>query len=375
MVSRKLTQTVILSAAVLGAVASWQAWSSYSASDNVRPAVVPSVDRSMADRRATDSDQQVTAGSESERNTSNSARDMSVPRRVTSVRATTTSASAPKSSSDSNQVEAYTEPYRDIAIAASEMGTLSSINVKEGDVVRPGEVIALMADEVLKASLEVARRSMNVEGTLQSAAADVNLRRTELTKLRELRERNHASQQEVDRVQSEVTIAESRHLSVREELEVKELEFRRIEAQLEQRSIRAPIAGLVSEVHKDAGEFVSPSDPVVARIVQLDPLLIVFSVPLEHRATFQRDQAVTLQLGYADATVQGVVEYVAPTTDSSNSSIRVKVRLPNTNGEFQSGERAVLKCGTSVGPGTTAALATETPSSVADRNHEISSRN
>lgn len=243
----------------------------------------------MADRRATDSDQQVTAGSESERNTSNSARDMSVPRRVTSVRATTTSASAPKSSSDSNQVEAYTEPYRDIAIAASEMGTLSSINVKEGDVVRPGEVIALMADEVLKASLEVARRSMNVEGTLQSAAADVNLRRTELTKLRELRERNHASQQEVDRVQSEVTIAESRHLSVREELEVKELEFRRIEAQLEQRSIRAPIAGLVSEVHKDAGEFVSPSDPVVARIVQLDPLLIVFSVPLEHRATFQRD--------------------------------------------------------------------------------------
>jgi len=147
MVSRKLTQTVILSAAVLGAVASWQAWSSYSASDNVRPAVVPSVDRSMADRRATDSDQQVTAGSESERNTSNSARDMSVPRRVTSVRATTTSASAPKSSTDSNQVEAYTEPYRDIAIAASEMGTLSSINVKEGDVVRPGEVIALMADE------------------------------------------------------------------------------------------------------------------------------------------------------------------------------------------------------------------------------------
>ena len=374
MASKKLTQTLILVAAVLGAAASWQAWSSYNASDNVRPVVAPSVDRSMADRRAPDSVQQVTAGSESERDTSNSARDTSVPRRVTSVRATTTSAAAPKSSIDSNQVEAYTEPYRDIAIAASEMGTLSSINVKEGDVVKPGDVIALMADEVLKASLEVARRSMNVEGTLQSAAADVNLRRTESTKLQELRQRNHASQQEVDRVQSELTIAESRHLSVREELEIKQLEFRRIEAQLEQRSIRAPIAGIVSEVHKDAGEFVSPSDPVVARIVQLDPLMIVFSVPLDHRAAFQKDQTVTLQLGYAAATAQGVVEYVAPTTDSSNSSIRVKVRLPNTNGEFQSGERAVLKCGTSVGPGSTAALDKETSSPVADRNHEISSR-
>jgi RND family efflux transporter MFP subunit len=254
------------------------------------------------------------------------------------------------------------------------MGTLSSVNVREGHVVKSGDVIAVMADDVLKASLEVARRSMNVAGTLQSAAADVSLRRTELAKLQQLRERNHASQQEVDRVQSELTVAEARHLSVREELEIKQLEYRRIEAQLDQRSIRASIAGIVSEVHKDAGEFVSPSDPVVARIVQLDPMLIVFSVPLDHRDAFQQDQPVTLQLGSASTTAQGIVEYVSPTTDSSNSSIRVKVRLPNPNGEFQSGERAVLNCEALKSPGSPAPSSAETPSPVADRNHEISSR-
>jgi hypothetical protein len=79
-------------------------------------------------------------------------------------------------------------------------------------------------------------------------------------------------------------------------------------------------------------------------------------------------------LGYANATAQGIVEYVSPTTDSSNSSIRVKVRLPNPYGEFPSGERAVLNCETLTTPDKPASSSEETPSPVADRNHEISSR-
>ena len=369
MVSKNTTQALILGAVMLGGIASWTAYTSMSGDRNLRPSLTSAADSQSAEHRS---------GSPSDRVPDISAANAdstAADRATNAARATTTSAPPAKQSADANRIEAYTEPYRDISIAASEMGTLSGVSVKEGDIVNAGDVIAVMADDVLKASLEVARRSMNVEGTLQSAVADVNLRRTELAKLRQLRERDHASQQEVDRVETELTVAEARHLSVREELEIKHLEFRRIEAQLDQRSIRAPIAGIVSEVHKDAGEFVSPSDPVVARIVQLDPMLIVFSVPLDHRQAFQQDQTVTLHLGYANVTAQGIVEYVSPTTDSSNSSIRVKVRLPNPNGEYQSGERAVLNCDALSGPGKPASSSQETPSPVADRNHENSSRN
>ncbi len=163
-------------------------------------------------------------------------------------------------------------------------------------------------------------------------------------------------------------------LSVREDLEIKQLEFRRIEAQLEQRSIRSPIAGIVSEVTKDAGEFVSPSDPVVARVVQLDPLLVVFSVPLQHRNAFHPNQTVTLQPGYADITAEGTVEFVSRTTDTSNSSIRVKVRLPNPNGEYQSGERALLRLDALTAQAIPASSSDDIASPIADRNHETASR-
>src|SRR5688572_5436500 len=42
------------------------------------------------------------------------------------------------------QIEAFTEPYRDIAVAASEMGTLASVVVHEGDLVHAGDVIAVL---------------------------------------------------------------------------------------------------------------------------------------------------------------------------------------------------------------------------------------
>ncbi|HRA86492.1 MAG TPA: efflux RND transporter periplasmic adaptor subunit [Planctomycetaceae bacterium] len=364
MVSRKTTQALILGAAILAGFASWRAVRSNSDQENVRPAV-EQANGNMKVTRSADHNSGLA---------SNATSAFDATRAINPNHATPTSALQTKSSEDSGGIEAFTEPYRDVAIAASEMGTLSGIKVKEGDTVEAGDMIAVMSDEVLKASLEVARRSMNVEGTLQSAIADVNLRRRELEKLQQLRQRDHASQQEVDRVQTELTVAEARHLSVREELEIKHLEFCRIEAQLEQRCIRAPIGGIVSEVKKESGEFVSPSDPVVARIVQLDPLLIVFSVPLVQRNAFHQDETVKLTLGNGNQSVQGTIEYVAQTTDSSNSSVRVKVRVPNPNGEFQSGERAVLMPDSATSPAQPASSPGQTSSPLADRTNETPSR-
>jgi RND family efflux transporter MFP subunit len=254
-------------------------------------------------------------------------------------------------------VEAFTEPYRDISVAASEMGTMSEVRVVEGAIVRQGDVLAVMDDEILRASLEVARRSMNAEGLLKSAQADLDMKIQEQDKLKQLRERDHASQQEVDRIQTEIRIAEARLLSVKEDLEVKHLEYRRIESQLKQRQVIAPMDGVISELSREAGEFVSPSDPTIARLVQLDPLLIVFSVPLSQRNEVEKDQVVELKLGADQIKAEGIVEYVSPTSDTSNSSVRVKVRLPNSDRQHQSGERAILV----MAHPTDASSPTETP--------------
>ncbi|MEZ6122846.1 MAG: efflux RND transporter periplasmic adaptor subunit [Planctomycetaceae bacterium] len=250
-------------------------------------------------------------------------------------------AEAAVSNSSGDLIEGFTEPYADISMAASEMGTLATVSVRDGDVVKAGQVIARLDDAVLMAALEVARAGMKAEGEMLSATTQLELRRVEEKKLTELHHRNHASQQELDRVHGEVRLAEARIQSVREDLEVRRLEFARIQAQLKQREIRSTIDGVVVDVRKDEGEFVSPSDPVVARIVQLDPLLVVFSVPNSRRPDVARNDSVTMQIGEHQI-AKGVVEHVSPTADASSGTFRVKVRLPNPEQKWHGGEKSIL---------------------------------
>ncbi|APZ92391.1 efflux RND transporter periplasmic adaptor subunit [Fuerstiella marisgermanici] len=239
-------------------------------------------------------------------------------------------------------IQGFTEPYSDINMAASEMGTLADVFVREGQVVKAGELIAKLDDAVLRASLEVAAAGMSAEGELKSAATQLELKKVEQEKLAELFGRQHASQQELDRVRGEVDIATARLQSVCEDLEVRRLEHARIQTQLKQRQIRSTIDGVVVDVRKDKGEFVSPSDPVVAQIVQLDPLLVVFSVPIGNRDQIHSGQTVAMSIGERAAAVQGEVEFVSPTADASSGSFRVHVRLPNSERRWHGGEKTIL---------------------------------
>ena len=246
------------------------------------------------------------------------------------------------SASAEGPIDGFTEPYADISMAASEMGTLTELFVKEGDTVASGQLLANLDDAVLRASLAIAKAGMEAEGELTTAQTQLELKQVELKKLTELFRRNHASQQELDRVSGEVKIAEARLHSAREERAIRRLEHARIEAQLKQREIRSTIDGIVVHLAKDRGEFVSPSDPAVARIVQLNPLLIVFSVPTQHRAELAKGQQVQVRIGNHHEPASAFVEFVSPTADASSGTFLTKVRLPNENGQWHSGEKSVL---------------------------------
>lgn len=272
-----------------------------------------------------------------------SAADDSSAKRMTSSRST----AAPQThraediSSLRDAIEGFTEPYADIQLAASEMGTLNDIRVVEGNTVQAGQVIGSLDDQVLKASLNVAAAAAEAVGELESAKATLAVRELEHKKLTELFGRQHASQRELDRVEGDLRIARARLQVAKEEATVRNLEHARILAQLQQRRIVSPIDGVVVDIMKDKGEFVSPSDPVVARVVQLDPMLVAFSVPADQRSLLASNQPVLMTVGKARE-VAGRVEFVSPIADASSGTFRVKVVLPNSVGRWHSGEKSVL---------------------------------
>jgi RND family efflux transporter MFP subunit len=245
-------------------------------------------------------------------------------------------------------VEGFAEPSREIQVAAADAGILERISVKEGDRVARGQVLGNLDQLVLRATLDIADKTRLSRGRLNSAQADLRLKSERLVKLRMLLERKTASQEEVDRTAVEKEVAEAQLLAVQEELAIRELEYQRILAQLEQRLLRCPIDGVITRIVKDPGEYVSPSDPVVLTVVQLDPLIVVFSTPSVAAAELTAGREVTMLYGEQKASAKGIVEFVSPVADAQSGTIQVKVKLPNPQNAYRSGEKCLLVLGTAV---------------------------
>lgn len=234
-------------------------------------------------------------------------------------------------------VEAFTEPYKQVAVPAPEIGVIAEILIQEGDEVSHKQVLAKLDDEVLQASLQVAKAAKDSQGAKQSAETEVALREKHLESYRRLQDRGNATQRELDRAENEYQQSLARLQSVREDLEVKRFEYLRVKTQIKQRMISAPIDGHVVAIEKQVGEFVSPTDPIILHIAHLKSLKAVFSVPLEATEQLQAGHAVKLNIGREETVCSGVIEFVSPVADAESSTVRVKIRIPNADGKIQSG--------------------------------------
>jgi RND family efflux transporter MFP subunit len=240
------------------------------------------------------------------------------------------------------EFEGFTEPFRVIDVAAAEMGIIDEIEVREGDRVGQGDVLATLDKEVLEVTLRIAAEAKSAQGQLASAAAELRLRTERLERLTTLRESQHATEQEVIRAVEEKEVAEGNLLAIQEALEVKALEYQRIQAQLERRNVRSPADGVVTQIYKDAGEFVAPTDPIVLTVVQLDPLFATFSIPAQNIRGLKPGGTVTLRIGSAGSKAKGTLEFVSPVINAQSGTVTVKVKLANSSDRFRSGERCKL---------------------------------
>lgn len=216
---------------------------------------------------------------------------------------------------DEPAILGYTEPYRTITVSASEQGVISEMLVEEGAATKKGQVLARLDTASFQAELEIAK-------------AETKLQSTRLKRLEELSAANRSTPEELERARTDLVI--------------KEAQMRRIEAQIETRTLRSPVDGVVTEIKRDPSEAVSAANPHVLTVVQVDKLLLNLFLPPARAATFQVGATVNLKLLEENVTTPAKVEFVSPITDSASGTVRVKFVIENANGAHRSGGRCTL---------------------------------
>jgi RND family efflux transporter MFP subunit len=246
-------------------------------------------------------------------------------------------------SSTSLTYEGFTEPKQDIMVAANELGRLASLDVEIGDSVEAGEVIGHLEDALQKMAVKLSRVQVAMTGELEATKAEVELNRSRTIQLRHLIADEMARPDELTRAETDLRIAVARRDAALEQLELRKVELQRYELQLDRRKLRAPTTGVIANIFHHPGEYITPGDPAIVRLMVIDTLYAVFNLPVEDTQALRIGDMARVFLRSSSTTVKAAITSIAPNIDGESGTVQVRVELDNPERKLLSGDRCTLQ--------------------------------
>ena len=210
-------------------------------------------------------------------------------------------------------------PVEEVPVKARIEGNLEAVNVREGDRVSRGQVMASF-----ESSTEVAAQR-SAQADVESAKADsVNAQwnadqSAELFKAGAIPERDlRASQQALVAANARLSAAHSRFFAANRDLEDTKVE--------------APTSGVVSVRNVESGETVSRGAELFT-VVRNDVLELEASVPARFAGDVRPSMPVRFNANGRE--MNGRVARVSPTINPANRSITIYLQLPNPGGALK----------------------------------------
>ena len=192
------------------------------------------------------------------------------------------------------------EPIRAVGINSQLSGALTSVHVEEGNAVQAGAVLARLD-------------SREVEAQLASAEASLELARRTALRSEQLREQQIVTAAEFDRDQAALTAA----LATRDQLKTR----------LGYATVRAPIAGVITEKLVETGDVVSTQTPLFT-IADRSTLVVRVQISeLDVTALSTGDAVEVLVDAHPDRTFRGRIRRVFPSANPESRLVPVEVAL------------------------------------------------
>jgi multidrug efflux system membrane fusion protein len=219
-----------------------------------------------------------------------------------------------------------------VAIRAQVNGQLLSVNFRQGQEVRQGDVLAQIDPAPLKAALDqaIAKKSQD-EAQLISAQKD-------LARFKTLAIKSYETQQNVDLQQAKVDTAKAT-------IDADQAAIEAAQTQLNYATITAPIDGVVGFRQLDVGNIIHTTDTSPLTVLtQIKPSTAIFTLPQSDlgsvREAMLRGDVSVLAFDQDDQKqlATGKLLLVNNQIDQNTSTIQLKAEFPNEDGRLWPGE-------------------------------------
>lgn len=269
-----------------------------------------------------------------------------------------------------------TAPQRQVSLRSQTEGQLINLTVDVGDRVAPGQLLAQLDPQVLRASVgeanaELAARQFEVAQAeaqladartlVEQARAEYQLAADDAERLQALAERGAISAQEAQRSQTtrqtslqalrsaeeQVRTRQQAVASAAQRVEAQRALLAQDQARLSNSTLTAPLSGVVLQRLAEPGDFLQAGQPVL-ELGSFAEVQVRIQVSDRDRSTFTLGQSVQVQLdAFPGETFTGQVTRISPVADPASRLIPIDITLPNPDGSIGSGLLARVRVGAS----------------------------
>lgn len=207
-------------------------------------------------------------------------------------------------------------PIETVSVRARLEGDLVALNVREGDAVREGAVLA----ELERSEQEAALRS--AEADVLAARAEATTAQWNLDQTKELHQAGAVAERDL-------RAAEQTALTAQARLAAAESRVKAAQSLARDTRVTSPVTGVVEKRNVENGERVTRGQELFT-VVRADVLELAAAVPARRASALARGLEVRFT---ADGrAIDGRVARVSPTIDPQSQSVTVFVQVPNGNG-------------------------------------------
>ncbi|MES2595529.1 MAG: efflux RND transporter periplasmic adaptor subunit [Verrucomicrobiota bacterium] len=207
-------------------------------------------------------------------------------------------------------------PLQDVEIGTSATGIVAEILVKEGDTVEKGQPLVRLNDEVEKLDVErtskvLEKAKFDHEAAEKLLADKIGTREDALKK----------------RIEHDLSVLQQKAAQVR----------------LNERTIRAPIQGIVVKRDKEPGEAVLLNE-TVAQIVHIRQVYAQFYVEPAQAQSLKAGESMSINVPSLPGSkpITGKLDFIDPRMDAESGLYRIKLLVDNADLHLKAGMRVEL---------------------------------
>jgi len=219
-----------------------------------------------------------------------------------------------------------------VAVRSQITGELMSVNFKEGDEVKEGQVLFTLDKRPFEASLQQA------EATLQKDVAQAANAKAQAARYQDLAQRGIATREQVDQMTTQAAALEATVAADRANVQSARV-------QLDYATIEAPISGRTGLLQVHKGNLVRANDTIpIVSINRITPVYVTFAIPesmLPQFKQFMGAGTIRVEARAPNDTGRasiGRIDFIDIAVDSTTGTIKVKGTFPNEDRKLTPGQ-------------------------------------